>query len=176
MDITVKLQRCRTPLSSADVRYAAQQMLRAYGVRRAELSVVFLDGATIRKLNRDFLGHDFVTDVVTFDFQGYARNPIVRRWTLDVSWRPASGVQRLAIKVPACIDGEIYICPAEARRNAKLYGEPISRELLRYLAHGILHLLGLDDSTPAERDRMRQSEDELLSLLGTPDTGHKTQE
>jgi rRNA maturation RNase YbeY len=52
----------------------------------------------------------------------------------------------------------------------------LKRELLRYLAHGILHLLGFDDATVAERERMRELEDKLLSRLGTLDTGHKTQE
>jgi probable rRNA maturation factor len=64
-----------------------------------------------------------------------------------------------------CIDGEIYICPAEARRNARLYGEPFKRELLRYLAHGILHLLGFDDASGVGRKRMRALEDELLAKV-----------
>jgi probable rRNA maturation factor len=150
-----------------DIRHAARQMLKAAGVRRAELSIIFLDGGAIRRLNRDFLGHDFVTDVVTFDLREPAGAHVTRaqehkgnrgRRVLlcSLACRPGQAC------APVTIDGEIYICPAEARRNARLYGEPLKRELLRYLAHGILHLLGWDDVTMAKRDRMRCLEDKLL--------------
>jgi rRNA maturation RNase YbeY len=64
------------------------------------------------------------------------------------------------------LTGEIYICPTEARRNARRYGEPFERELLRYIAHGILHLLGYDDRTRIQRERMRREEDALLKRAG----------
>ncbi|MBF0595342.1 MAG: rRNA maturation RNase YbeY [Candidatus Omnitrophica bacterium] len=117
------------------------KMLVVSGVHSCDLSVVFLSGAQMRKLNRTSLGHDYVTDVITFDLREEGRG------------------ER---EVGSGIEGEIYICPAEARRNARLYGEPYDRELLRYIAHGILHLLGYDDATPRLRDRMRREEDRLL--------------
>jgi probable rRNA maturation factor len=120
---------------------ASRQLLRAAGVRRAEISVVCLSGTKMRQLNRKHLGHDYVTDVVTFD--------------LSVG----------AVHEPPVLCGEIYICSTEAVRNAKLYGESVGREILRYVAHGILHLLGSDDETPAQRERMRRQEDELLTAL-----------
>jgi probable rRNA maturation factor len=134
MDIAVTTQRTRIPLKRSDVQRAAALMLRKLGVRRAELSIVFLTAPAICRLNRKHLGHDYVTDVISFDLKG-----------------PASR-----------FSGEIFICPAEARRNAKLYGEPFKRELLRYLAHGILHLAGFDDSTVKQRMHMRAMEDKLL--------------
>ena len=179
MDIVVKTQRTRSPLKRSQVQRAAARMLLNVGVRRAELSVVFLDARAMRQINRKYLGHDRVTDVISFDLlghkaqgtpsclcthQGRARHS---RHKLRVP-----GARCPVPRQPSCIDGEIFICPAEARRNAKLYGEPVSRELLRYLAHGILHLLGYDDSTASERDRMRELEDKLLSHLGTLDTRH----
>ncbi len=103
----------------------------------AELSLVFVTGSRIRTVNRARLGHDYVTDVITFDLGS----------------------------IPGRIDGEIYICPAEARRNARIYGEPEEHEILRYVAHGILHLLGQDDATLKQRAAMRMREDELLALL-----------
>lgn len=133
-------------LSADNVRHAAGKMLKKAGVRDAVLSIVFLDGRAMRRLNRESLGHDYVTDVITFNL-------------LDEK-RAARGKGKKNIAV----EGEIYICPAEARRNARSYGEPLEREILRYVAHGILHLLGRDDRTNAQRERMRLLENELLTF------------
>jgi probable rRNA maturation factor len=137
-------------------------MLKRSGVKSAELSIVFLDALAMRRLNRKHLGHDRVTDVVTFNFmtvdEGRRRRRDAGRSVSVRRLRPPSSG-------PVCIDGEIYICPAEARRNARLYGEPFKRELLRYLAHGILHLLGFDDASGVGRKRMRALEDELLAKV-----------
>jgi probable rRNA maturation factor len=62
-------------------------------------------------------------------------------------------------------EGEIVICPSEAARNARAFGEPFEREILRYVAHGILHLRGHDDATEKQRAAMRQEEDEMLALI-----------
>ena len=113
-------------------------MLKCVRVRTAELSVVFLDGRRMRAFNRRSLGHDYVTDVLTFDFSddgGRKKTQLI---------------------------GEIYVCPAEARRNARVYGEPLERELLRYVAHGILHLCGYDDTTDKQRAIMAKEENRLL--------------
>ncbi|MBF0122077.1 MAG: rRNA maturation RNase YbeY [Candidatus Omnitrophica bacterium] len=129
-------------LSGHDVRKATEVMLKKSGVHEAHLLIVFLDGRAMRRLNRQVLGHDYVTDVITFDLGS-----------------KASHVSRLTI------DGEIYICPSEAKRNAKVYGESVEREILRYIAHGILHLLGWDDQTEAKRCQMRKKEDDLLDAF-----------
>ncbi len=127
-------------LSPAIIRRASVRMLQEAGIKRAELSIVFLSDKKMRALNNKALGHDHVTDVVTFNL--------------------------LTIPDPkgSYIDGEIYVCPAEARRNAVLFDETFERELLRYVAHGILHLLGYDDATSVERDIMHTKEDLLLAV------------
>ena len=130
-----------------------QKLLRAAGVRQADLSVILLSGRAMRALNRKSLGHDYVTDVITFNL-GVTANVILRA-------KP-EGSPRSPLR-SALLEGEIYICPAEAKRNARLYGEPYARELLRYIAHGILHLLGHGDDTDAARSRMRREEDRLLA-------------
>ncbi len=109
------------------------------GVAAAELSIVFVPGRVIRRLNKSSLGHDYVTDVITFDLSDGSN--------------------------AGHVDGEIYLCPDEARRNGRAYGEPVARELLRYVAHGILHLLGQDDATPRQRASMQAREDALLALI-----------
>jgi probable rRNA maturation factor len=160
-------------LSADDVIRAARRMLKASGVRQAQLSIVFLKGTAMRRLNRRSLGHDYVTDVITFDLgreQGAGSR--ARRGRRQGQGAAAFFSPCSTLHAPCFIESEICICPAEARRNARLYGEPVEREVLRYVAHGILHLLGHDDGSRADRERMREREEVLLNLLGAR---HKTQ-
>lgn len=138
MDIEVSLARTKLPVPLASVKRAAQTFLAHAGIHQASLSIVFISAGAMRRLNKKSLGHDHVTDVITFDLGGEGR----------------------------ILDGEIYICPAEAERNAGLYAAPVKKEIFRYLAHGILHLAGHDDATPRQRAVMRKAEDKLLSLIG----------
>jgi probable rRNA maturation factor len=135
MAINVTAQGVKLPLTRQKIAQAAAEFLLRRGVKSAELSIVFLPPAMMRELNNKHLQHDHVTDVVTFNFSD-----------------------------GRSFDGEIYICPAEALRNAKLFGETFERELLRYLAHGILHLLGHDDGDERQQLAMRREEDRLLAL------------
>ena len=125
-------------LSADRIRQAACIMLASLRIKSANLSLIFVTGRTMRRINRAHLGHDFVTDVVTFDLHD----------------QDSTGM-----------DGELVICPAEALRNARALGEPLEREVLRYVAHGILHLFGHDDATARARAAMRREEDELLARL-----------
>jgi rRNA maturation RNase YbeY len=118
------------------------RMLKSAGVDQSELVIVLLAGRQMRALNKRTLGHDHVTDVLTFDLTDHG------------------GRKALVVA------GEIYICPAEARRNARFYGQLFERELLRYIAHGILHLCGYDDATASQRAHMQKEEDRLLSSHG----------
>jgi probable rRNA maturation factor len=120
------------------IQRSALLFLLRHGLRSAELSLVFVTGQSIRKINREHLGHDYVTDIVTFD---------------------------LHTKGARLFEGELVICPAEAVRNARVFGEPVEREILRYVAHGILHLIGYDDATRQQRAVMRKEEDKLLTLI-----------
>ena len=120
------------------IRRAAALFLLRYGIKSAKLSLVFIAGRAIRKINKNHLGHDYVTDIVTFDLRSHGSGPL---------------------------EGELVICPSEAARNARAFGEPVEREVLRYVAHGILHLLGHDDATEKERAAMRKEEDKLLALI-----------
>ncbi|MBR6471379.1 MAG: rRNA maturation RNase YbeY [Victivallales bacterium] len=93
-------------------------------------------------LNGLHLHHPGATDVITYDLRG--------GFTLwDSSEEP--------------LWAEIYICPAVAFEQAPLYGETPSRELFRYAIHGLLHLAGEDDLTPASLKAMRQAEARALS-------------
>ena len=106
-------------------------------VKNREVSIVFVSRAEIRKLNRKFLKHDYVTDVLAFPM--------------------GDG-----------LFGEVIISPEVAAKEARERGIPIREELLRYVAHGILHLMGYDDHKPRDRDRMwKRQERELRRVLDT---------
>lgn len=125
---------------AACIQHNTAALLTAAGITQAHLSVVLLEGRAMRALNKKSLGHDYVTDVITFDYS-----------------------EGGAGKKPDSIDGEIFICPAEARRNARELAEPLAKEMLRYVVHGVLHLQGHDDASPAERLAMRAQEDHCLA-------------
>ena len=120
----------RVPIPAAKVRRLASQIL---GTRN--LSVAFVTNAAIRKINRQFLKHDFATDVISFP-------------------------------LGTDLVGELVISADYAVGEAKKRKIPVEEELLRYVAHGILHLLGYDDHEPADRARMwKRQERELAKVL-----------
>ncbi len=105
--------------------------------RKAEIGIVFVDEIKIKDLNRNFLKHDFVTDVISFP--------------LD--------------ETEGVVEGEVYVCIDQAVRQARQYGVSMHREVFRLVIHGILHLLGYDDSTPRKKSVMKQKEDAYLELV-----------
>lgn len=84
--------------------------------RRAAVSVNFIGPARIRRLNAEWQGHDRPTDVLAFSLKQPGREPL----------------------------GDVYVCPAVARAQAKSFGVPLREELLRLVIHGTLHVLGHD--------------------------------
>lgn len=89
------------------------------------------------KINRDFLQHDYLTDIITF---------------------PLS-------TLPEIISGEIFVSIDRVRENASLLKTGFENEFARVLIHGVLHLMGYDDHTDEEKREMRAKEDYYLSLL-----------
>jgi probable rRNA maturation factor len=117
----------------ARVESWAQQVLEAEGQDAVSLSVTFLSEAEMRRLHASARGRDHATDVIAFRL---------------------AHVGRLA--------GDVYVCPAVARRSAAVEGVPIREELLRLVVHGVLHVVGHDHPDGEERTRspmwMRQED------------------
>lgn len=111
----------------------AAGVLRAEGCSDAEVSVVFIDSRRSRMLNRRFLRHDYVTDVLSFPL-GMGETP----------------------------EGEVYVNLDRARQQARSYGVSFSNEVGRLVIHGVLHLLGYDDTTSAAQRRMKLKEDRYV--------------
>ncbi len=107
-------------------------------IANAQISVAIVDDATIQRLNRQYLEHDYPTDVLSF--------------TLDSD--------------DGRVDGEIIASADTAQRVAPDHGWSADHELLLYVVHGALHLAGFDDSTADGRRQMRRRESEVLEPLG----------
>ncbi len=130
----------RAAVSGVRLADAARHVLRAEGVRDAMLSVTLVSRAAMAALNRRHLGHAGVTDVISFGFA------------------PAPG---------GGVVGDIYICPDEARRNARAAGCGVREELLRLAVHGTLHVLGWDHPVNADRieSPMWKRQERLLAAV-----------
>lgn len=111
----------------------------------AELEIVFMDDAAIKKLNRRYKGENAPTDVLSF--------------RLD---RGEFGTKMFL--------GEIFISLDTARRNSKIFGTGLCDETVLYVIHGILHLAGYDDRTAAERTRMSKKQEGILRRLCVQET------
>jgi rRNA maturation RNase YbeY len=105
-----------------------------------ELSYIFCSDQRLLEINRQFLQHDFYTDIITFP--------------LSDAGQP--------------ISGEIYISVDRVRDNAREFGISIKNELLRVIFHGALHLCGYKDKSPSEEKLMRKMEDKYLELYSVP--------
>lgn len=111
--------------------------------RRGDIGVVFVSRAEMRSINRQYLGHETDTDVITFEHE------------------PFPGVP--AAEQPI---GDIFISAWMAGASARELGHSALRETLTLAAHGALHLLGHDDHSPKAKARMFHRQDEVLEALG----------
>ncbi len=111
--------------------------LRREGIAKApqQIAYHFVSLSTMQALHAEFLSDPQPTDILTFDYS-----------------------------TPSALIAEIFVCPAYIRSMAKQIRQRYGDELRRVLAHGLLHLLGYQDHTPAERLRMRFAEERWLCL------------
>ncbi len=113
----------------------ARAVLAAEGHTAAEISVTLVDNTAIHRLNRQYLEHDWPTDVISFDLTGPGE-PLA---------------------------AELIISTEMAIEAAARHGVAPTAELVLYLIHGLLHMCGYDDQTEEQRTRMRRRERELMS-------------
>lgn len=100
------------------------------------LTYIFCDDEEILKVNRQFLNHDYYTDIITFDY--------------------TSG---------RVVSGDMFISLDTVASNAEGLGVDPGRELHRVIVHGLLHLCGINDKGPGEREIMERNENEALAIL-----------
>ena len=147
------------PVDIARWACLAERVLDAEGVgAEVELSVVFVDEATIAGLNGRFAGHDEPTDVLSFPIDDEppesGRHPD--------SGGTGPGEPSEPEEVPMLL-GDVYVCPAVAARNAPEHAGTYDDEIALLVVHGILHLLGMDHEDTGEAEEMEQRERALLA-------------
>jgi probable rRNA maturation factor len=113
-----------------------KQVAASYGRRVGDIGYMFVNDEKILEVNKQYLGHDYYTDIITFDYDEG-----------DV------------------ISGDIVISLDTVRSNAELFGKTYDDELHRVIIHGILHLCGINDKGPGEREIMEACENKALALL-----------
>ena len=131
--VNVKMPAIRRRDTSAWVKAVAA----SYGKKVGEIAYIFVDDEEILRVNREYLQHDYYTDIITFDYtEGDT------------------------------ISGDLFISLDTVRTNAEQFDKPYAEELHRVIIHGILHLCGINDKGPGEREIMEAAEDKALALLG----------
>ena len=112
------------------------------GFTLGEMNYIFCSDAYLLAINRQFLEHDYETDIITFDNS--------EDFFLETGRRGVSA--------------DIYISVDTVRINGRAYGEGFDREMRRVIVHGLLHLIGYDDQDTWHRQRMRAAENRALDL------------
>lgn len=108
------------------------------GYRMGEVNYIFCSAQRLLEMNRQFLGHDYFTDIITFDYSD--------------------------LKGEGIIHGDIYIDIETVRDNARIYGVSWLNEMRRVVVHGVLHLCGQKDKTPRANAQMHRKEDKYLKF------------
>jgi probable rRNA maturation factor len=134
------------PIDRGFIRRLARAVLEGEGVADAEVSIAFVDDATIHQLNRRYLQHDEPTDVLSFPMS----DPGARR-----------------------LEGQLVVGAEVAAAQAAARGHDVQAELALYVIHGLLHLCGHDDRTADAAAAMRLRERHYLGELGLPDIAEK---
>ena len=111
------------------------EVARRHGRLVGDINYIFCDDEKILQVNREFLNHDYFTDIITFD-------------------RSTRGIVR----------GDVYLSLDTVRTNAEKFAQPYGRELMRVIVHGMLHLCGINDKGPGEREIMEREENEALKI------------
>ena len=101
-----------------------------------DLTYIFCDDEKLLEVNRQFLQHDYYTDIITFDYSNKRR-----------------------------ISGDMFISLDTVKSNAELFGRTSEEEFMRVIIHGVLHLCGINDKGEGEREIMERHENEALALL-----------
>ncbi len=110
----------------------------SYGRKVGDVAYIFCDDEEILRVNRQYLQHDYYTDIITFDYDEG-----------DV------------------ISGDLFISLDTVRTNAEQLGLQYEQELNRVIIHGILHLCGINDKGPGEREIMEAAENKALAMRKT---------
>ncbi len=135
--ITYSTENVKMPaIKKRDTSAWIRRVALTYNKKVGEIGYLFCDDEHILEVNREYLGHDYYTDIITFD---YCDDDI--------------------------LNGDLVISLDTVRSNAELFHKDYNEELHRVIIHGILHLCGQNDKGPGEREQMEAAENRALALL-----------
>lgn len=112
-------------------------LLKKFGLRITFLEVNIVNSDYVLDLNKKYLKHNYNTDILTFNYSTDSSN----------------------------LEGEIYISLEDAKKNSQRFNCTLNEELKRLITHGILHLIGFDDTTKSQKIKMKKMENESLKLF-----------
>ncbi|MGN0011397.1 MAG: rRNA maturation RNase YbeY [Marinilabiliaceae bacterium] len=113
-----------------------KQVAQSYGFKTGDLTYIFCSDDRILEVNRQYLNHDYYTDIITFDYD-----------EKDV------------------VSGDMFISVDTVKTNAEKFAPSFEDEMHRVIIHGVLHLCGLKDKAPDDEKRMREAEEKALAML-----------
>ena len=125
-----------TPSITSKTSYWLSQIAEKHGFKVNELNYVFCSDDYLLEVNKTYLAHDYYTDIITFDNS----------------------------EEEGIIESDIFISTDRVEENEKEHDVPRGTEILRVMAHGLLHLCGFKDKTEEEANEMRKQEEACLSL------------
>jgi len=135
------------------LKQIAETLFIAEQVKSANVSLVFVENDEIHQINRDYLQHDYPTDVISFLLK--------ERQSIDSG--ESQGFPRGRDQI---IEGEVIVSTETAAHESKNYDWSSTEETVLYTIHGLLHLAGYDDLSDSERTIMRRREQDILKLCG----------
>jgi rRNA maturation RNase YbeY len=121
------------------IRNWLSQIIATHNFKLVELNFIFCSDDYLLKINIEYLNHNTLTDIITFDNS----------------------------EEDKIIEGDIFISIDRVKENAQTFGVTFENELHRVLSHGTLHLLGFKDKNPSDKKEMTAKEDQSLALLST---------
>ena len=136
-EITYLAQQTELPIfNQLAVNEWIKQVSRNHNRVVGPLTYIFCSDDRIIEVNRKFLNHDYFTDIITFDYSSHKR-----------------------------ISGDMFISLDTVKSNAELFQRAYNEELMRVVIHGVLHLCGINDKGPGEREIMEAHENDALAIL-----------
>jgi len=123
-------------INKTEIRNWVKNIVEQHSKRLGPISYIFCDDKKILEVNQNFLKHDYYTDIITFDYTEGDK-----------------------------VSGDLFISLDTVRTNAEQFGQEYDTELHRVIIHGILHLCGINDKGPGEREIMEAEENKALEIL-----------
>lgn len=144
MSIVITNRQRTRKINTRLLRQIVRELFAKLEIAEAEIGLTLVGAEEMARVNRQFLRHEGSTDVITFDHLNAER-----------------GVRNAELQ----LHGELFICVDEAVAQAKEFKTNWQSEIVRYLVHGVLHLLGHDDLKPRLRRKMKREENRLVKQL-----------